>query len=57
VSAKPAQITQHNTYGDVVVHAAPGMDEAALARAVRKEMDRRDADKAAAARSTLRDTH
>ncbi|WP_432239915.1 phage tail tape measure protein [Herbaspirillum robiniae] len=39
----------------IIVHAAPGMDEQALARAVAAELDRRDLAKAARRRSNLAD--
>lgn len=41
---------------EIHVHAAPGMDPVAIARAVAAELDRRERDKAARGRSTLGDT-
>lgn len=55
-AAKPVQVTHQPTY-NMTIQATPGMDEAALAKLVRKELDKRDADNAAKARSRLRDSH
>lgn len=56
INARPVQVQQQNT-NHFTFHAAPGMDEAAMAKKVREEMDKRDRQNAANARSSLRDTH
>lgn len=49
--------TDSSTHRTVIqVHAAPGMDERALARHVREQLDERDRQQAARRRSTLGDT-
>jgi hypothetical protein len=40
---------------EIHIHAAPGMDERAIARAVAAELDRRERSKLAARRSSLSD--
>lgn len=53
-AAQPVMFDSHDQI-EIVVQAAPGMDERAIAAAVRAELDRRDREKQARLRSSLTD--
>ncbi|QEU31576.1 hypothetical protein [Pseudomonas luteola] len=53
VSAAPSMVSQ-DTY-QIHIHAAPGMDPQAIAKAVRAELARINSEKSARGRSSLRD--
>lgn len=54
-AGRPTAAQQANQYGDIILHAAPGMSEEAFAKQLRKELDARDRAAAAKQRGRLGD--